>query len=161
VVTGFNDYFHIVTTRNCSAVSNSHILQFTTVRTKYFHSAASSPVVGWWWRTFPLLWVPEISQCHSCKLLTATAYKDRTSAVLWLTNSPINSSLPCTSLHCHSYNISAWTPQKAPFLCCCSLVHIRNLLPSIRLWSHTHLATGLHTTICFFSNWKHLWVDAC
>jgi hypothetical protein len=39
-------------------------------------------------RTFPFLWVPELPQCHSYQLLTATAHKDWTSAALWLTHQP-------------------------------------------------------------------------
>jgi hypothetical protein len=49
LVTGFIGHINtkLVTTRNCSAIVNSHILQFTTARTKPFQSAVSWPVVAW------------------------------------------------------------------------------------------------------------------
>jgi hypothetical protein len=39
------------------------------------------------WQTFPFLWVLELSLCLSYQLLTATAHKDWTAAVLKVTNS--------------------------------------------------------------------------
>jgi hypothetical protein len=46
LLVGFVDHLQIVTTINYSAISNSHILQFTTARTESSHSALSSPVVA-------------------------------------------------------------------------------------------------------------------
>jgi hypothetical protein len=43
----FIDHLQIITTSNCSTVTNSHTLQFTTAHTKFFPSAVSSPVVIW------------------------------------------------------------------------------------------------------------------
>jgi hypothetical protein len=47
LVTGFIAHLQIVTTSNCSAIANSHTLQFTIARTKSSQSAVSSPVVTW------------------------------------------------------------------------------------------------------------------
>jgi hypothetical protein len=46
-VTGFIEHLQIVTTSNYSALSNSHILQLTTARSKSSQSAVYSPVVAW------------------------------------------------------------------------------------------------------------------
>jgi hypothetical protein len=45
-VIGFIEHLQIVTTRNYSAIANSHTLQFPTARTKPSQSAVSSPVVA-------------------------------------------------------------------------------------------------------------------
>jgi hypothetical protein len=45
-------------------------------------------------RMFPFLWVPELSPCLRYRLLTATAHKDRTAAVLQLTHSLANQLTP-------------------------------------------------------------------
>jgi hypothetical protein len=100
LVIEFFAHLQIVTTSNSSATTNSHTQQFTRARTKSSQSALSSPVLsgsGFQRRTFPFLWVPELSPCLSYQRLTAKAHNDWT-AVLYLTNSPINSSLPCTAL---------------------------------------------------------------
>jgi hypothetical protein len=47
LVIEFIDTLQIVTTGNNKAVVNSHTLQFTTARTKFFRSAVSSPAVAW------------------------------------------------------------------------------------------------------------------
>jgi hypothetical protein len=44
---GFIGHLQIVTTSNCSAIANSHALQFTAARTKSSQSAVISPVVVW------------------------------------------------------------------------------------------------------------------
>jgi hypothetical protein len=44
---GFIGLLQTVNPINYSAIANSHILQFTTARTKCSHSDASSPVVTW------------------------------------------------------------------------------------------------------------------
>jgi hypothetical protein len=46
LVSGFIEHLQIVTS-NCSAIANSHTLQFTTACTKSSHSAVSPPVVAW------------------------------------------------------------------------------------------------------------------
>jgi hypothetical protein len=38
----------LVTLSNCSAITNSHNVQFTTARIKSSQSAVSTPVVAWW-----------------------------------------------------------------------------------------------------------------
>jgi hypothetical protein len=68
-------------------------------------------------RTFPLLWVPELSPCLSYQFLTAAAHNDRI-AVLWLlTNSP---TLHFTALHCTapttSVRLLGWRPSPTDFL---------------------------------------------
>jgi hypothetical protein len=45
LVIGVTDHLQIVTTSNCSAIANSHTLQFTTARTKSSQSAVPSPAV--------------------------------------------------------------------------------------------------------------------
>jgi hypothetical protein len=35
-----------------------------------------------------------------------------------------------TNFNCPAYNVSARTAKITPFFCCCSLMHVRNLLPS-------------------------------
>jgi hypothetical protein len=77
------------TTRDYSAIANSHTLQI-------HHTLSRN---GFQRRTFPLLWVPELSPCLSYQLLIATAYKDWISAVLSLTHSPTNS-IHSTDCHC-------------------------------------------------------------
>jgi hypothetical protein len=47
LVIGFIEHLQIVTTRNYSAVTNSHIQQLTIARTESPQSAVSSPVVMW------------------------------------------------------------------------------------------------------------------
>jgi hypothetical protein len=47
LVTRFIEYLQIVTTSYYSAISNSHILPFTTAHNKSSQSAVSSPVVAW------------------------------------------------------------------------------------------------------------------
>jgi hypothetical protein len=47
LVIGLNKHLQIVTTSNYSAIANSHILQFTTARTKSSQSAVSSSIVAW------------------------------------------------------------------------------------------------------------------
>jgi hypothetical protein len=47
LVIGFIDNLQLVTTTNCNAIANSHILQFTTARAKSSQSAVSSPFVTW------------------------------------------------------------------------------------------------------------------
>jgi hypothetical protein len=47
LVIGFIEHLQIVTTSNCSAIANSHILNFTTAGTKSSQSAESSPIVAW------------------------------------------------------------------------------------------------------------------
>jgi hypothetical protein len=44
LVIRFIKHLQIMTTNNNSAIANSHTLQFTTVRTKFFQSAAPSPI---------------------------------------------------------------------------------------------------------------------
>jgi hypothetical protein len=47
LIIGYMEHLQIVKTINYSAIAISHILQFTTARTKSSHSAVSSPVVAW------------------------------------------------------------------------------------------------------------------
>jgi hypothetical protein len=47
LVIGFTEHLQIITTSNYSAIANSHILQFTTARTKSSQSDVHSPVVAW------------------------------------------------------------------------------------------------------------------
>jgi hypothetical protein len=47
LVIRFTDCLQIVTRSTYSAIANSHIQQFTTVRTKSSQSVASSPVIVW------------------------------------------------------------------------------------------------------------------
>jgi hypothetical protein len=47
LVIGFIEHLQIVTTNNCSTITNSHTLQLTTAHTRSYHSAVSSPVVAW------------------------------------------------------------------------------------------------------------------
>jgi hypothetical protein len=98
----------------------------------------SFPCNGLQRRIFPLLWVPELSPCLSYQLLTATARNDWT-AVLKLTNSPTNSSLPCTALtftNCPVYNISSRSAQRTPFLLllnCCLVDPTENTVPLLHV----------------------------
>jgi hypothetical protein len=47
LVIAFIVHLQIVTTRNYSAIANSHTQQFTAARTKSSQSAVASPVVAW------------------------------------------------------------------------------------------------------------------
>jgi hypothetical protein len=47
LVIGFTEHLRNVTANNYSANANSHLLQFTSTRTKPSQSAVSSPVVVW------------------------------------------------------------------------------------------------------------------
>jgi hypothetical protein len=58
LVTGFIEHLQIVTTSNCSANANSHILQFSTARAKASQSAVSSPVVAW--QRLPTPYLPQL-----------------------------------------------------------------------------------------------------
>jgi hypothetical protein len=57
---------------------------------------------GFQWRTFLYFWVPELSPCLSCQLLTAETHNDRLAAVLltnWLLTNQLTS-IYCAQLHC-------------------------------------------------------------
>jgi hypothetical protein len=45
LVIGFMEHLQIITISNYCAITNSHLLQFTTAHTESSHSAVSSPVV--------------------------------------------------------------------------------------------------------------------
>jgi hypothetical protein len=57
LVIGFIEqlYTQLITTSNCSAIANSHTLQFTTAPTKSSQCAVSSAVV---WQQLPMVDVP-------------------------------------------------------------------------------------------------------
>jgi hypothetical protein len=101
------ELLEVVTTSNYSAIANSPTQQFTTPCTKSsqllcLHQSSGN---GFQRRTFPLLWVPEVSPCIRYRLLTATAHNDRTAAALltdWLLTNQLTS-LHCTQLHCTYY----------------------------------------------------------
>jgi hypothetical protein len=109
----------------------------------------SLPDNGFQRRIFPLPCIPELSPCLSYQRQRATAHNDWTT-VFWLINSPMKSSLLYTALthsNCPAYNISAWTAQKALFLCAVKLLLVKNLLPSIERCLQSHyIGTGIHTT---------------
>jgi hypothetical protein len=77
-------------------------------------------------RTFPFLWVPELSLasptsfCNS-ELTTSESellYDFRFTVKFVLAPSPLRiTTRDFFTPRCHAYNISAWTPQKIPFLC--------------------------------------------
>jgi hypothetical protein len=77
LVIKFIEHLEFVTTRNYSNIVNSHIMQFTTARKKYFNRLCihqSLPGNGCQRRMFPLLWVPELSSYLSYQLLIGTAH---------------------------------------------------------------------------------------
>jgi hypothetical protein len=79
LVIGFLEHLQIVTAGNYGAIANSHsAVHYSThlslLTLLCLHQSLSGN--GFQWRTFPLLWVPEISPCLSYHLLTATDHKD-------------------------------------------------------------------------------------
>jgi hypothetical protein len=101
LVIGFAEHLQVVTTRNYSAIANSHTLQFTTVRTSFLSLLClhqSLPGDGSQQR-------PLLSYSHSYRLAT----------VAQLTH--------CSN--CPAYNISARITHKTPFLCCCIYCWVR------------------------------------
>jgi hypothetical protein len=77
MVLGFAEHLQIVTTSNYSAIANSytplslqHVLSLLSLLCLQQYSGN-----GFQRRTFPFLWVPELSPCLIYQLLTATAHK--------------------------------------------------------------------------------------
>jgi hypothetical protein len=86
---------------HCSSLQ--HVLSLLSLQCLH----QSLPDNGFQPQTFPLLWVPELSPCLSYQPLTASAQNEWT-ADLWLfTNSPTNSSTPCTALN----SLPDWRPS--------------------------------------------------
>jgi hypothetical protein len=167
-VIGFIDHLQIITTSNCSAVTNSRTLQFTTARIKSSQSAVfiihsvvtvsdggRSPYSGFpnYPRASQQLTTTELQQCSN-----------------WLLTNKLFTSLPCTALTpapspSPSYNILAWTAQKTPFL-----MFVVQLLPwkHVCLWSGYSAtllyiflsrgrwpAMGLHATVFYWLSWHY------
>jgi hypothetical protein len=96
LVIGFVEHSQIYTTSKYNTIANSHTLHFTTTWTKstlHFTTTRLSllsllclhqslPGSGFQQLMFSLLWVPKLSPCLSYQLLTATAHKDSTAALL-------------------------------------------------------------------------------
>jgi hypothetical protein len=76
----FIELLQNVTTSNYSDIANSYILYNSLQHALRLFSLLclhqSLSGNGFQRRTFPLLWVPELSPCLSYQLLTATAHKD-------------------------------------------------------------------------------------
>jgi hypothetical protein len=65
--------------------THTHTHKHTNTQTHTHTHVTSTLLVlgsGFQRRTFPFLWVPELSPCHCYQLPTATAHNDGTSAVL-------------------------------------------------------------------------------
>jgi hypothetical protein len=78
-------YTQLVTTSNCNATANSHSATHYSTHLSLFSLLCLHKSLrgnDFQRRTFPLLWVPELFPCPSYQLLTATAHKDKTAAVL-------------------------------------------------------------------------------
>jgi hypothetical protein len=129
---GFIDHLQIVITSNYSAIANSHTPQFTVASTKSswvcYVFTNRCVVTAFNGGRCPYSGFPNCPCASNYQLLTATAYNDRTAAVLWrLTNSLHSTVLTSITLitftNYPGYNISARTAQKTPFLCfyihCC------------------------------------------
>jgi hypothetical protein len=100
---------HYYTCTHMPTRAHTHTHTHTSV-----HS--SLPLLGrvfqWW--TFPFPWVPKWSLASSSSF--SQRLNPSSSLTHSLTHSPTD---PLTSLTCPTYNISACTAQKKPFLCCC------------------------------------------
>jgi hypothetical protein len=156
-----------VTESNYSALASSHTLQFTTARTKFSHSAVSSPIVAWWR-------IPTVS---SASLLTFLPAGDclTTHSLLLLTNSQADDHLTPTSyssgwLYCSSQLILLITSRHGPRSKHCLLFYfnfcladlVENTIPLLlfagrcletvsvqSLIPRRCLATGLYATVLF------------
>jgi hypothetical protein len=90
---------HTHTHTNTQTNTNTNTHTHTHTHTLLSTVTSSLPFVssGFQRRTFPFLWVPELSLCLSYQLLIATAHKDWIAAVLSLTR-PLTNSLHSTDL---------------------------------------------------------------
>jgi hypothetical protein len=111
-------------------------------------------------RTFPILWVPELSPCLGYQFLTATAHKDWTTADLQLTHKASHSAplFSLTLTNCPEYNIRScihcWRrcyqrgQRREHNFPASLLARVRILLPSNGLCLQSnYLATDLHATV--------------
>jgi hypothetical protein len=82
---GFIAQLQILSTSNCSPITNSHSTIHYSIHLSLLSLLSlhpSFPGNDFQWRTFPFLWVPELSPASATSFYTAAAHTDCTAAAL-------------------------------------------------------------------------------